>query len=60
MYVLYLSQKLHRKDYGKLCTKFASFLKRYKISNDLEKGESRILLDQKFKAEVEKHFKVHA
>lgn len=60
MYVLYLSQKLHRKDYGELCTKFASFLKRYKISNDLEKGESRILLDQKFKAEVEKHFKVRA
>lgn len=60
MYVLFLSQHLHCADYRKLSKDFASFLKTYKTLNDVDKAESRILLDQKFKAKVETHFKVHA
>ena len=56
MYVLYISNHLNRSDYNILSKKFESFLKAYKKTNSIEKAESRVLLDIKFKNEVEKHF----
>lgn len=58
MYVLYISKNLNRSDYRNLSEKFESFLKAYKKTNNIEKAESRVLLDIKFKNEVEKHFGV--
>ena len=58
MYVLYISKNLNRSDYRYLSEKFESFLKAYKKTNNIEKAESRVLLDIKFKNEVEKHFGV--
>ena len=58
MYVLYISKNLNKSDYRYLSEKFESFLKAYKKTNNIEKAESRVLLDIKFKNEVEKHFGV--
>lgn len=58
MYVLYISKNLNRSDHRYLSEKFESFLKAYKKTNNIEKAESRVLLDIKFKNEVEKHFGV--
>lgn len=60
MYVLYISKQLNRSDYGSLSKKFESFLKAYKKENSIEKAESRVLLDIKFKNDVEKHFSVQS
>ena len=60
MYVLYISKQLNRLDYGSLSKKFESFLKAYKKENSIEKAESRVLLDIKFKNDVEKHFGVQS
>lgn len=60
MYVLYISKQLNRSDYGSLSKKFESFLKAYKKENSIEKAESRVLLDIKFKNDVEKHFRVQS
>lgn len=60
MYVLYISKQLNRLDYGSLSKKFESFLKAYKKKNSIEKAESRVLLDIKFKNDVEKYFGVQS
>ena len=60
MYVLYISKQLNRLDYGSLSKKFESFLKAYKKENSIEKAESRVLLDIKFKNDVEKYFGVQS
>lgn len=57
MYVLYIGNHFGRTDYGTLSCKFESFLKEYKKNNNIEKSESRVLLDQKFKNDVETYFK---
>ena len=56
MYVLYISKYLNRLDYRNLSEKFESFLKDYKKTNNIEKAESRVLLEIKFRNEVEKYF----
>lgn len=58
MYVLYISKYLNRLDYRNLSEKFESFLKDYKKTNNIEKAESRVLLEIKFRNEVEKYFEV--
>lgn len=58
MYVLYISKYLNRLDYRNLSEKFESFLKDYKKNNNIEKAESRVLLEIKFRNEVEKKFGV--
>lgn len=58
MYVLYISEYLNRLDYRNLSEKFESFLKDYKKNNNIEKAESRVLLEIKFRNEVEKKFGV--
>lgn len=57
MYVLYISKDLNRTDYRALSDKFEAFLKKYKTDNNIDKSESRVLLDQKFKNDVETYFK---
>lgn len=57
MYVLYIGNHFGRTDYRALSCKFESFLKEYKKNNNIEKSESRVLLDQKFKNDVETYFK---
>lgn len=57
MYVLYISKNLNRTDYRALSEKFEAFLKKYKTNNNIDKSESRVLLDQKFKNDVEMYFK---
>lgn len=57
MYVLYISKNLNRTDYRVLSEKFEAFLKKYKTNNNIDKSESRVLLDQKFKNDVETYFK---
>ena len=57
MYVLYIGNHFGRTDYRTLSCKFESFLKEYKKNNNIEKSESRVLLDQKFKNDVETYFK---
>mgnify|MGYP000573814107 FL=1 len=57
MYVLYIGNHFGRTDYRTLSCKFESFLKEYKKKNNIEKSESRVLLDQKFKNDVETYFK---
>ncbi len=59
MYVLYLSEKLKSNKYKLISAKFESYLKSYKYDNNVDKAESRILLDQKFKNDVEKYFGVN-
>lgn len=59
MYVLYLSEKLKSNKYKQISAKFESYLKSYKYDNNVDKAESRILLDQKFKNDVEKYFGVN-
>lgn len=59
MYVLYLSEKLKNNKYKQISAKFESYLKSYKYDNNVDKAESRILLDQKFKNDVEKYFGVN-
>lgn len=56
MYVLYISHHLNRTDYRALSEKFEGFLSSYKRTNNIEKAESRVLLEQKFKNEVLKYF----
>lgn len=56
MYILYISKRLISTDYAQLSEKFELFLKKYKRDNNIEKAESRVLLDQKFKNEVIEHF----
>lgn len=56
MYVLYISHHLNRTDYRALSEKFEGFLSNYKRINNIEKAESRVLLEQKFKNEVLKYF----
>ena len=58
MYVLYISKYLNRLDYRNLSKEFESFLKDYKKTNNIEKAESRVLLEIKFRNEVEKYFGV--
>lgn len=58
MYVLYLSEKLKSNKYKQMSADFEAFLKSYKNDNNIDKAESRILLDQKFKNDVEKNFGV--
>lgn len=53
-------REINRLDYGSLSKKFESFLKAYKKENSIEKAESRVLLDIKFKNDVEKHFGVQS
>lgn len=57
MYVLYISNHFGRTDYRALSDKFEAFLKKYKTNNNIDKSESRVLLDQKFKNDVETYFK---
>lgn len=59
MYVLYLSEKLKSNKYKQISAKFESYLKSYKYDNNVDKAESRILLDQKFKNDVETYFGVN-
>lgn len=56
MYVLYLSERLKKYNYKQISTYFESYLKSYKKNNNVNKAESRILLDQKFKNDVENFF----
>lgn len=58
MYVLYISEKLKSDKYKQISTNFELYLKSYKNDNNVDKAESRILLDQKFKNDVEKFFGV--
>lgn len=58
MYVLYLSEKLKSNKYKQMSADFEAYLKSYKNDNNVDKAESRILLDQKFKNDVEKKFGV--
>lgn len=58
MYVLYLSEKLKSNKYKQISANFEVYLKSYKNDNNVDKAESRILLDQKFKNDVEKFFGV--
>lgn len=58
MYVLYLSEKLKSNKYKQISANFEAYLKSYKNDNNVDKAESRILLDQKFKNDVEKFFGV--
>ena len=58
MYVLYLSEKLKSNKYKLISANFEAYLKSYKNDNNVDKAESRILLDQKFKYDVEKYFEV--
>lgn len=55
MYVLYLSEKLKSNKYKQISADFEAYLKSYKNDNNVDKAESRILLDQKFKNDVEKN-----
>lgn len=57
MYVLYISNHFNRSDYKNISEQFESYLKKYKKSKKIEKAESRVLLDQTFKNDVEKYFK---
>lgn len=58
MYVLYLSEKLKSNKYKLISTNFEAYLKSYKNDNNVDKAESRILLDQRFKNDVENFFEV--
>lgn len=58
MYVLYLSERLKIYNYNRISKEFELYLKSYKKKNNVDKAESRILLDQKFKNDVEKYFEV--
>ena len=57
MYVLYISNHFNRSDYKNISEQFEAYLKKYKKSKKIEKAESRVLLDQTFKNDVEKYFK---
>ena len=59
MYVLYLSEKLKSNKYKRISANFETYLKSYKNDNNVDKAESRILLDQKFKNDVETYFGVN-
>ena len=59
MYVLYISYKQKRTDYRALSKEFELYLKAYKRDNSIDKAESRMLLDQKFKSDVIEHFGVN-
>lgn len=59
MYVLYLSEKLKSNKYIQISDNFETYLKSYKNDNNVDKAESRILLDQKFKNDVETYFGVN-
>lgn len=56
MYVLYLSEKLKSNKYKLISANFEAYLKSYKNDNNVDKAESRILLDQRFKNDVEIFF----
>lgn len=58
MYVLYLSEKLKSNKYKLISANFEAYLKSYKNDNNVDKAESRILLDQRFKNGVEIFFEV--
>ena len=58
MYVLYLSEKLKSNKYKLISANFEAYLKSYKNDNNVDKAESRILLDQRFKNDVENFFEV--
>lgn len=58
MYVLYLSEKLKSNKYKLISANFEAYLKSYKNDNNVDKAESRILLDQRFKNDVEIFFEV--
>lgn len=58
MYVLYLSEKLKSNKYKLISANFEAYLKSYKNDNNVDKAESRILLDQRFKNDVEIFFGV--
>lgn len=58
MYVLYLSEKLKSNKYKLISANFEAYLKSYKNDNNVDKAESRILLDQRFKNGVENFFEV--
>ena len=59
MYVLYLSERLKICNYNWISKEFELYLKSYKKKNNVDKAESRILLDQKFKYGVETYFRVN-